>query len=134
MDSTDELDTASRGRKSNSRNSTRPIKKNSPRSTKKNAELSRKKVRIAQNRFSAAERKRRTRRLILMGSYIEHITVNDEAAKDRLMKGLDGFLDRKRDRDMFGLPQTRRMLMATQTEPARMLSFALFEVWMWTPT
>ena len=25
-----------------------------------------------------------------MGSYMEHITANDPAAKDRLMKGLDG--------------------------------------------
>ena len=40
-----------------------------------------------------------------MGSYMEHITANDEAAKDRLMKGLDGFLDRDRDRALFDLPQ-----------------------------
>ena len=36
-----------------------------------------------------------------MGSYMEHITTNDEAAKDRLMKGLDGFLER--DRALFDL-------------------------------
>ena len=53
-----------------------------------------KKVRIARNRGRAADRKNRTRRLILIGSYMEHITANDEAAKDRLMKGLDSFLDR----------------------------------------
>ena len=58
---------------------------------------------MGENRISASERKRRTRRLILMGSYMEHITANDEAAKDRLMKGLDGFLDRDRDRELFGL-------------------------------
>ena len=40
-----------------------------------------------------------------MGSYMEHITANDEAAKDRLMKGLDGFLERDRDRNIFNLPQ-----------------------------
>ena len=39
-----------------------------------------------------------------MGSYMEHITANDQAAKDRLMKGLDGFLARDRDRTLFGLP------------------------------
>ena len=41
-----------------------------------------------------------------MGSYMEHITANDEAAKDRLMEGLDTFLDRDRDRDraLFDLP------------------------------
>ena len=38
-----------------------------------------------------------------MGSYMEHITTNDEAAKDRLMQGLDSFLDRDRDREIFGL-------------------------------
>ena len=61
-------------------------------------------MRIAEKRISAAERKRRTRRLILMGSYMEHITANDEAAKDRLMKGLDSFLERDRDRELFDLP------------------------------
>ena len=35
---------------------------------------------------------------------MEHITVNDEAAKDRLMKGLDGFLDRDHDREVSDLP------------------------------
>ena len=39
-----------------------------------------------------------------MGSYMEHITANDEAAKDRLMKGLDGFLERDRDQKLFDLP------------------------------
>ena len=39
-----------------------------------------------------------------MGSYMEHITANDEAAKDRLMKGLDGFLERDPDRKLFDLP------------------------------
>ena len=71
---------------------------------KKERGLIQKKVRIARNRISAAERKLRTRRLILIGSYMEHITANDEAAKDRLMKGLDGFLDRDRDRALFDLP------------------------------
>ena len=43
------------------------------------------KVRIARNRISATERKLRTRRLILMGSYMEHIAANDPDAKDHLM-------------------------------------------------
>ena len=38
-----------------------------------------------------------------MGSYMEHITGNDEAAKDRLMKCLDGFLEPDRDRKLFDL-------------------------------
>ena len=37
-----------------------------------------------------------------MGSYMAHITANDEAAKDRLMKSLDEFLERDRDRKLFG--------------------------------
>ena len=57
---------------------------------------------MGENRISAADRKLRTRRLILIGSYMELITANDEAAKDSLMKGLDGFLER--DRDLFDLP------------------------------
>ena len=48
----------------------------------------------AQSRVSSAERKRRTRRLILMGSYLEHLTGDDPARRDRLRKDLDGFLGR----------------------------------------
>ena len=38
---------------------------------------------------------------------MEHITANDEAAKDRLMKGLDGFLERDRDRALFDFSAPR---------------------------
>ena len=71
---------------------------------KKERGVIQKKVRIARNSISAADRKLRTRRLILMGSYMEHITANDPAAKDRLVKGLDGFLERDRNRALFDLP------------------------------
>ena len=54
-------------------------------------------------RISARERKRRTRRLILIGSYMEHVTQTDPDRKARLMKGLDGFLERDRDRALFDL-------------------------------
>ena len=54
--------------------------------------------------FLAVERKRRTRRLILMGSYLEYVTGDDPDQGDRLIKGLDGFLERDRDRELFGLP------------------------------
>ena len=53
-------------------------------------------------RISVRERKRRTRRLILIGSYMEHVTQTDPDLKARLMKGLDGFLERDRDRELFG--------------------------------
>ena len=64
-------------------------------------------IQRAKSRITAAERKRRTRRLILMGSYLEHVTQADPHSLDRLMKGLDGFLERDRDRELFDLaPKT----------------------------
>ena len=60
-------------------------------------------IRRAQARLSTADRKRRTRRLILIGSYIEHTTQADPAKQDRLRKGLDGFLERDQDRALFNL-------------------------------
>ena len=60
-------------------------------------------IRRAQARLSTADRKRRTRRLILIGSYIEHTTENDQAKRDKLRKGLDGFLERDQDRALFNL-------------------------------
>ena len=61
-------------------------------------------IRRAQSRITTAQRKRRTRRLILMGSYLEHVTGDDPDKRDRLMKGLDVFLERERDRELFDLP------------------------------
>ena len=40
-------------------------------------------------------------RLILMGSYMEYITQADPAKLARLMRELDGFLQRDRDRELF---------------------------------
>ena len=60
-------------------------------------------IRRAQSRITTAERKRRTRRLILMGSYLEHVTGDDLGKRDRLMKGLGVFLERDRDRELFNL-------------------------------
>ena len=102
MDSTDEMDRlAEAERQLKEQHAAR--KKELAALYKKERGVIRKKVRIARTRISAAERKLRTRRLILMGSYMEHLTTNDEAAKDRLMKGLDGFLERDRDRKLFDL-------------------------------
>ena len=66
-------------------------------------------IRRAQSRITTAERKRRTRRLILMGSYLEHVTGDDPGKRDRLMKGLDGFLERDRDRQLFGLAPNKEI-------------------------
>ena len=63
-------------------------------------------IRRAQARLAAADRKRRTRRLILIGSYIEHTTQTDPAEYDRLLEGLAGFLERDQDRALFDLPAT----------------------------
>ena len=60
-------------------------------------------IQRAKSRITAAARKRRTRRLILMGSYLEHVTLDDPERKARLMKELDGFLERDRDRELFEL-------------------------------
>ena len=60
-------------------------------------------IRRAQSRITVAERKRRTRRLILMGSYLKHVTGDDLGKRDSLMKGLDVFLKRERDRELFDL-------------------------------
>ena len=68
-----------------------------------------KQIRRAQARISAAERKRRTRRLILMGSYLEHVTANDPDKRDRLIKGIDVFLERDRDRELFELAPNKEI-------------------------
>ena len=34
---------------------------------------------------------------------MEHVTQTDPDLKARLMKGIDGFLERDRDRELFGL-------------------------------
>ena len=59
-------------------------------------------------RISVRERKRRTRRLVLIGSYMEHVTQTDPERKDRLMKGLDDFLERDQDRELFDLDQNKK--------------------------
>ena len=38
-----------------------------------------------------------------MGSYLEHVTQDDPERKVRLMKELNDFLERDRDRELFGL-------------------------------
>ena len=68
-----------------------------------------KQIRRAQARISAVERKRRTRRLILIGSYLEYVTDNDPDKRDRLIKGLDVFLERDRDRELFELAPNKEI-------------------------
>ena len=61
-------------------------------------------IRRAQARITNAARKRRTHRLVLIGTYIEHTTKDDQHKLDRLMKSLDAFLERNHDRAVFNLP------------------------------
>ena len=65
-------------------------------------------IRRAQARVSAADRKRRTRRLILIGSYIDSVSQVEPVSMKRLMKGLDEFLERDQDRALFDLPPRRQ--------------------------
>ena len=65
-------------------------------------------IRRAQARLSSADRKRRTRRLILLGSYIDSVSQADPVSMTKLMKGLDEFLERDQDRALFNLaPQPK---------------------------
>ena len=58
-------------------------------------------IKRATSRLNAKERKRR---LILLGSYLDHCMETDPDSKTRAMKGLDEFLERDRDRALFDLP------------------------------
>ena len=60
-------------------------------------------IRRAKARLSTAERKRRTHRLVLMGSYLDHCMKTDTESEPRVMKGLDEFLTRDQDRAVFNL-------------------------------
>jgi hypothetical protein len=53
---------------------------------------------------AARQRKLRTRRLILMGSYMDHEITRSPEAHARLRRKLDRFLTRPRDRALFQLP------------------------------
>ena len=70
---------------------------------KKKAVLTRQ-VRQAQARLNAHERRRRTRRLILMGTLLEHQVSQSEDALSELLRDLNDFLKRDRDRALFDLP------------------------------
>ena len=61
-------------------------------------------IKRATSRLNAKECKRHTRRLILLGSYLDHCMETDPDSKTRAMKGLDEFLERDRDRALFDLP------------------------------
>ena len=51
----------------------------------------------------AQRRQRHTRRLILIGSYVDSVSQADPASMTRLRKGLDEFLEHNQDRPLFDL-------------------------------
>ena len=59
-------------------------------------------IRRAQARVSAADRKRRTRRLILLGAYLDRRMDTDAALKAEVMASLNESLQHDRDRALFG--------------------------------
>ena len=59
-------------------------------------------IRRAQARLSAADRKRRTRRLILLGAYLNNRMDTDAALKADVMASLNASLEHDRDRTLFG--------------------------------
>ena len=60
-------------------------------------------IRRAQTRLSHQDRRQRTRRLILLGTLIEHEIAQQPAERTRVMARLETFLTRDRDRALFGL-------------------------------
>ena len=61
-------------------------------------------IRRAQARLSAADRKRRTRRLILLGAYLDRRMDTDAALQAEVMASLNASLEHDRDRALFDLP------------------------------
>ena len=59
-------------------------------------------IRRAQARVSTADRKRRTRRLILLGAYLDRRMDTDAALKADVMASLTASLEHDRDRTLFG--------------------------------
>ena len=60
-------------------------------------------MRRVKARVSAQDRRQRTRRLILIGTLVEHETAKSPKRRYRLNARLDAFLTRNRDRELFGL-------------------------------
>ena len=60
-------------------------------------------MRRVKARISAQERRQRTRRLILIGTLVEHELAENPNRRARFNSRLDAFLTRDRDRELFGL-------------------------------
>ena len=60
-------------------------------------------IRRAESRLRGEDRRRDTRRKILAGAWVLAEAERSPAARDKLRRGLDGFLDKDRDRELFEL-------------------------------
>ena len=60
-------------------------------------------VRVEERKDRAAERKREQRRTFLLGRLMIHMCEADRRFEKRVMQKLDDYLDRPRDRELFGL-------------------------------
>ena len=71
---------------------------------RKRKEVLEKQIRTAQTRVSARERKDETRRKIIIGALILHQIAERPESKPLLLADLDAFVQRDRERALFGLP------------------------------
>ena len=74
---------------------------------KKLAELKAKKAKMdarGRSKEKADERKKETRRLVLLGAFLKSRMDASEETKAKNMTGLDGFLKRPEERALFDLP------------------------------
>ena len=77
-------------------------------------------IRRAQYRITAAERKRRTRQLILIGSVVKKKADQDSRTRLWLLHALDEDLDRPQDRELFDLdPKKENGKAPPETPPQK---------------
>ena len=75
-------------------------------------------IRRAQYRITAAERKSRTRQLILIGSVVKHKADRDSRTRLWLAQALDEALERPQDRTLFDLPPNKENETGTSNTAA----------------
>ena len=64
-------------------------------------------IRKEKNKLVLAERKKDTRRKILLGSLMMDMMKKGELDEKKIRKKLDGFLSRNTDRQLFALPEKK---------------------------
>ena len=75
-------------------------------------------MRRVKARVSAQERRQRTRRLILIGTLVEHELAENPKSRARFNSRLDAFLTRDRDRELFGLEPRKKPEASTAAAEA----------------